>query len=577
MAVAESLQIIVDAKVNEAISGLKKVESSSSKLTTTLKKLAGPVAIGAVVIATVRMAKESLRAFGIQEEAEARLKQTIISTGEAAGLTADQLIDMAKGLQEVTKFGDEAIIGAESLLLTFKDIGGDVFPRALESILDVSEAMGTGLKESTVQLGKALNDPIGGISALTRVGIQFTDQQKETIKSMVEMNDVSGAQGIILDELESQFGGVARAAADTASGSFVQMSNASGDLKESLGAIVSSGLHPFAEALTPIITDLADFISLQVTANQVMNDLKDGTLNADVNLEELGVTLTKLNRNLKGAKSLGAPVETIEAQIRAVQGLIDAYGIQDTFLIQANDRSRIATQLQEESNSQKESSVAIIKEVVTETENEVLAIIDLQALLIAVDEQKEAGYKKSLSGLATVTEATADQSKAVKQLEIDYQALANNGMSAFAIAFKQIGTDGVSAWDVVKQAGKDAMSAVLEGLAQEALARAAFSLVPGLTFNPAAAVGYAAAAAGAYAASGAVQSLATGGSFVANQATPLLVGEGGGSERVTVEPIGGGSSGGGSMILNIDGTQFQGWLQDKIDNGGIRVPRRNVV
>jgi hypothetical protein len=91
----------------------------------------------------------------------------------------------AGDLQKVTTFGDEAIISSQALLLTFTQVGEEAFPRAQKSILDVATAMGTDLKSATLQVGKALNDPIQGITALTRSGIQFSESQKAVIKQMV--------------------------------------------------------------------------------------------------------------------------------------------------------------------------------------------------------------------------------------------------------------------------------------------------------------------------------------------------------------------------------------------------------
>ena len=198
-------------KIEGDNSDLDKSIDSSEKKTKKFSKFA-IAAYAAIGVAILALSKKAVKAFAVQEQAEAKLNATIKSTGQAAGLTFNELTKMASGLQEVTKFGDEAIIGAETLLLTFKDIGGDIFPRALESILDVSEAMGQGLKESTVQLGKALNDPIQGLTAMRRVGIQFTDQQKEQIKILQNNTQLFEAQTIILDELEAQLGGSARAA-----------------------------------------------------------------------------------------------------------------------------------------------------------------------------------------------------------------------------------------------------------------------------------------------------------------------------------------------------------------------------
>ena len=177
-----------------------------------------------------------------QQEIEKRLAVVLKSTAGAAGLSHAALLKHAAALERVTTFGDEAIIGAQALLLTFKDIKGDVFNRTTELILDMSVALGQDLKQGAIQVGKALNDPILGITALSRVGVTFTEDQKEMIKTLVKSGKVVEAQALILTELESEFGGMSRVI-DTFQGALLQMKNAIGTLFENVG-------KPLLEPLT---------------------------------------------------------------------------------------------------------------------------------------------------------------------------------------------------------------------------------------------------------------------------------------------------------------------------------------
>lgn len=203
----------------------------------------GLSAIGSQLSDTIGLAK-------VQIEAEKQLNAVLESTGHAAGLSADQIKEMASSLQGVTNFGDESIISGQNLLLTFTKIGADTFPRATEAMLDMSTAFGQDLKSSAIQLGKALNDPVAGVSALSRVGVSFTEQQKEMIATMVEAGDIAGAQAVILGELETQVGGSSRAMADP----MVQLSNAFGDFKELIGMAVVPLLNNLAQRLMPLVS-----------------------------------------------------------------------------------------------------------------------------------------------------------------------------------------------------------------------------------------------------------------------------------------------------------------------------------
>jgi len=107
-------------------------------------------------------------------------------------------------------------------------------------------------------LGKALNDPITGLTALRRVGITFSESQEKTIKTMQNMGDMAGAQKLILKELESQFGGLARAAAEIGTGPLVQFQNRIGDIQERIGG-----------KLLPAITDIADEFDKWLTPERI--------------------------------------------------------------------------------------------------------------------------------------------------------------------------------------------------------------------------------------------------------------------------------------------------------------------
>lgn len=243
-------------KVNNADKSVNKLKISAQSIKSGIGTAAkaGAVAFGALTAAITG----AVAAYRVQEQAEIKTRATIAATGKAAGLSAEEIFKMASSLQNVTTYGDEAIIGGQNLLLTFRNIGKDTFPRATEAMLDMSAALGQDLKSSAIQLGKALNDPIAGMSALSRAGITFSTQQKDQINTMQKAGDVAGAQAVILSELENQFGGVARAAAD-GTGSLEQTQNILGDISETVG----KAALPFIIFLNTRIKELA--LSFQET------------------------------------------------------------------------------------------------------------------------------------------------------------------------------------------------------------------------------------------------------------------------------------------------------------------------
>jgi len=198
------------------------------------------VAFGAVAV----------KAWDQQAKALAQVESAVKSTGKAAGFEVDELAQKASELQKTSLFGDEDILkNVTANLLTFTSIAGSEFERTQQAVLNLSTRMGTDLTSATIQLGKALNDPVANMGALSRTGIQFSDKQKAVIKEMAETNRLAEAQALILDELENQFGGAAAAAASAGMGPFVQLKNSIGDLAESFGALMGQALLPFVEKL----------------------------------------------------------------------------------------------------------------------------------------------------------------------------------------------------------------------------------------------------------------------------------------------------------------------------------------
>lgn len=199
------------------------------------------------------------------QEGIAQLNAVLASTKGVAGITAEEALDLADSLSQVTRFSDDAVLGAENMLLTFTSIGEDVFPSALETVLNMSQALGQDLQGSAVQVGKALQDPILGVTALRRVGVNFNETQQEMIKAMVESGDVMGAQKFILQELQTEFGGSARAAGETFGGQIDILKNKLLNIAEGVGMELLPTLSKLMDTFGPMITEmaqkLADFVS----------------------------------------------------------------------------------------------------------------------------------------------------------------------------------------------------------------------------------------------------------------------------------------------------------------------------
>ncbi|MDP3417844.1 MAG: hypothetical protein Q8S40_17845, partial [Falsiroseomonas sp.] len=162
----------------------------------------------------------SLRAAEQFERLSLRTDAIIRATGATAGLTGQQIRDIAQDLAATTLASTRGVEEAAQQLLTFRSISGDTFGRTLRAAQDLA-ATGFGtLGSSAVQLGKALEDPVRGVSALAEVGVSFTSSQRAMIKSLVEAGEAAEAQRLILAAVEAQVGGAGRAEAGGLAGAY---------------------------------------------------------------------------------------------------------------------------------------------------------------------------------------------------------------------------------------------------------------------------------------------------------------------------------------------------------------------
>jgi hypothetical protein len=330
--------------------GLGSVGGGIGKLGGGFTSLLGPVGLasaGFVGLAGV-LGKQFLDAANESEAVTAQLRSVLTSTAGKAGVTEQAALDLADALSSksgLSRFSDEAVLSAENMLLTFTNIGRDVFPEATQTVLDMSQALGQDLSASSVQLGKALNDPIKGITALSRVGVTFTDQQKEQIETLVKSGKTMDAQKIILAELATEFGGSASAAAQTFAGRMQTVQERVGDVAERLGGAlmphldgllnwlaspeVSAGIDAVADGLEKGMAFAFDALgkagswALDNVIKPVWNFFQDATVQQTI--RDIGAALLDgLGKGWEFLMGLGTGIwSTIEGAIRFLGGSSD--------------------------------------------------------------------------------------------------------------------------------------------------------------------------------------------------------------------------------------------------------------
>ncbi len=194
--------------------------------------------------------------------AEAQTNAVLKSTGDVSGVTAEEVKKYADAIAGSSKFTDDQVQSGENMLLTFTNIGQDVFPQATQTIADMSAALGQDMTASAMQLGKALNDPIKGVTALRRVGVQLTDEQEKQVKAFMAAGDAASAQKLILGELGREFGGSAKAQAN----SWDMLSHKFDAVKEKLG----NSLLPAIDKVGDVLGKVLDSPAVQAFLDKVV-------------------------------------------------------------------------------------------------------------------------------------------------------------------------------------------------------------------------------------------------------------------------------------------------------------------
>lgn len=253
---AISVSVIADAAKMRA--GLAEAEKAAGNLSNQFKTVGKTVASAFATQAIFNFAKGALQAAEAASTSRSRIEQVATSMnifGDQVGEVTDRLVKLADQTARNTGVDQNQIKLTQAKLLTFKELAvtadevGGAFDRATMAAIDMAAAGFGEASTNAVQLGKALNDPIKGITALSRSGITFTQQQKDVIQALVDTNQMGEAQALILQAIEEQVGGVAEATANDTDKMRVSFTQ----LKEEVGQALVPVFAQLLEVVKPII------------------------------------------------------------------------------------------------------------------------------------------------------------------------------------------------------------------------------------------------------------------------------------------------------------------------------------
>lgn len=256
-------QIIIDivTRLDKLEKDLQRAGQKTDKFGQRIKKLGVIFAgITAGVFALTKGIGSLIKAYAKQEKEEkllARAIQNRVSSLEEAGAATEQLIKFAKERQAVTAFGDEATLAAMKIGATFP-LTVDQIKELTIRAQDYASATGKDLTAAMADLGRATEGQYG---MLSRYGVSIRDVTKET-----------GDFNMLLQDLDSNFGGFAETMATTVEGRWKQLGNLIGDAKERLG----KALLPAMEKLYGFLSKLPDMIdAIAPTVAKVVEALVD--------------------------------------------------------------------------------------------------------------------------------------------------------------------------------------------------------------------------------------------------------------------------------------------------------------
>ncbi len=477
-------------------------------------------------------------------------------------------------------FAKEDVDGLSKSFVTLaNDVGSFNDIPTADVIRDFNAAI-TGSPETVKKYGVVVNEATIKAEAFA-AGIgdgktKLTAQEKALATYNLILKGTTDAQGDLLRTQDSNTNVVRR------------LADANKELGIELGTIINEGITPMAKATGTLVIRFTEWLKKSREINDTISELGETGKTTTTEVETLQAAVEKLNQEITAGEATGRKeaergLETRRQQLAVLEEQLDA-----AIQFEAAQRRTEALERQfagtiKEKELAQIAEAKAIEEAAKFTAERQKAQAELGAEFIKIDEAAKLGLVnaevekrkalqtslndliefgftaegRGIENILTFAEArnvlledeidlidevataqdfmfdngmvkAKEQSDAVEQLNIDYKVLAEDGMGAFANAFLMAGEVGVTAMDIIKQAGKDAASAVLKGLAQQYLVRAAAALVPGLTFNPFAAAGWVGAAALANTGAGLIQNLAEGGVLApATGGVPAVMAEAG--------------------------------------------------
>ena len=265
-------------KLDMAVQGVNKRTATATaniqRFGVSFRSVLGPVV---AVTGAVTLLSRSLRVMGEREADVAVLRNGLRGLVGDAATATDQLQRTADVLGKQTLFNEEDFTKGFKLLTSFRTIGVDSYNRVAVAAADVAQISGTDVRSAFMQLAKALDMPERNLTALTRAGILFSKEQTKQIVDLKKSGKQFEAQAKILEIIEGQYEGAAKAAGKTFAGAVDTLQENFRDFQEQLAKAVAPALQKVIDGMSKLLS-----LSLKIPAPVGQAALAVGALAAAI-------------------------------------------------------------------------------------------------------------------------------------------------------------------------------------------------------------------------------------------------------------------------------------------------------
>lgn len=416
------------------------------------------------------------------EQASKRLDAVLKATGHSAGLTKNQLDDMADAMAASTQFDDESLRNAQAQMLKFGNIHGETFRQALVLSTDLAAFMGTDLQSAVQAVGKAMTSPAEGLGALEKQVGKFNPAARQMIQNLVESGNEAKAQALVLDLLKGKIGGTAEALNTGLAKSVNNLKKAWDELNEASGKATGPAIALGLGRVTDEFKRLKEIIESGSWAEKALALLAMGSPVGRLTGLKPGLTpnAPDARNNVKGA-IIGAPAAmSLDAELAGAP--MSERAIKDwKEMLALQEKSREEAKKRKEAQIRDDEQVA--RRIVDQEEDTQRIITEAQE---AWQKQRQEQDKQAAEDKAEMWKQVFDQIDREREEEIEQGRVLLEGLeddtkktsdvmrdlgATFSFAFEKAITGGEKFSKVLKGLAQDILNLVLRKTVTEPIAK----------------------------------------------------------------------------------------------------------